>query len=113
MPARPAPRITTEAPFGSPSSLTGPLYPDSEARPSAVIASYIAALPATVPISASRSRRLGALEASLCIAALDWTALVRRQAYRSLRGHGSSLFGRIEIFLAQLDRAGTRGRPAL
>src|SRR5213076_2625619 len=58
MPASPAPRIRTDAPFGSPSSRSGPLYPDSDAKPSAVIASYIAALPATVPISASRSRRL-------------------------------------------------------
>src|ERR1700734_886325 len=79
MPASPAPRIRTEAPFGSPSSLIGPLYRDSDAKPRLVMASYIAALPATAPISNSRSRRLVAFEGSLCMV---------RQA-QSGRGHGS------------------------
>jgi hypothetical protein len=38
MPARPAPRMRTEAPLGSPSSLIGPLYPESAANPRLVIA---------------------------------------------------------------------------
>src|ERR1700678_145910 len=58
IPASPAPRIKTEAPFLSPSSLIGPLYPESEANPKLVIAWYIAALPETAPIRESRSRRL-------------------------------------------------------
>jgi hypothetical protein len=37
-PASPAPRITTDAPLGSPSSFIGPLYGDSAAKPSVVIA---------------------------------------------------------------------------
>src|ERR1700754_398012 len=59
--------MRTDAPFGSPSSFIGPLYPDSAAKPSAVIAWTIAALPATAPISESRSRRLGALADSSVI----------------------------------------------
>ena len=75
MPASPAPRMRTDAPFGSPSSFIGPLYPDSDANPSEVIAWYIAALPATAPISESRSRRLRWLADSLCIDALDRIAM--------------------------------------
>ncbi len=37
IPARPAPKMTTEAPFGSPSSLIGPRYGDSDAKPSRVM----------------------------------------------------------------------------
>src|SRR5882762_2999882 len=58
MPASPAPRIRTEATFGSPPSLIGPLYPESDANPRLVIVCYIAALPETAPIRDSRSRRL-------------------------------------------------------
>src|SRR5215467_14641552 len=48
--------MSTEAPLGSPSSLIGPVYVDSAARPMLVIARYIAAPPAAVPMSARRSR---------------------------------------------------------
>lgn len=37
-PASPVPRMRTEVPFGSPSSLTGPLYPELEATPGEVVA---------------------------------------------------------------------------
>src|SRR5215470_9921642 len=48
--------MSTEAPLGSPSSLIGPLYVDSAARPMLNIARYITAPPAAVPMSARRSR---------------------------------------------------------
>src|ERR1700742_3109018 len=68
MPASPAPRMSTEAPLGSPLSLIGPLYPESEANPRLVIAWYSAALPEIAPIRDSRSRRL-TVTGSLCIVA--------------------------------------------
>ena len=58
MPASPAPRMTTEAPFGSPSSLIGPRYGDSAANPRLVIAWYIAAPPAVAPMSSISLRLL-------------------------------------------------------
>src|SRR5260221_11209983 len=48
--------MSTEAPLGSPSSLIGPVYVDSAARPMLDIARYITAPPAAVPMSARRSR---------------------------------------------------------
>src|ERR1700722_4695889 len=58
--------MTTEAPFGSPSSRIGPRHDDSAANPRLVIARYNAEPPAAAPISSSRWRRLrGVLAASL------------------------------------------------
>src|SRR5262245_7065824 len=48
--------MSTEAPLGSPSSLIGPVYVDSAARPMLDIARYITAPPAAVPMSVRRSR---------------------------------------------------------
>src|SRR6476469_5156777 len=70
MPARPAPSTSTDAPFGSPLSLSGPSYLDSDAKPRLVMAWYIAALPATEPTSDSRSRRLGIVSLSFGMAGL-------------------------------------------
>src|SRR5258705_13937141 len=48
--------MSTEAPLGSPSSLIGPVYVDSAARPMLDSARYIPAPRAAVPMSARRSR---------------------------------------------------------
>src|SRR5438128_12524313 len=48
--------MSTEAPLESPSSLIGPVYVDSAAKPMLDIARYITAPPAAVPMSARRSR---------------------------------------------------------
>src|ERR1700720_4514675 len=58
MPARPAPRINTDAPFGVPCKSMGPRYGESAAMPSVLIAWYIVAPPAVTPIMRNRSRRL-------------------------------------------------------
>ena len=60
MPARPAPRISTLLPFFAPASWGGPLKFDSAAKPSDVIAWYMAPPPAALPIMFSKSRRVNA-----------------------------------------------------
>ena len=57
MPAMPAPRINTDVLFGAPCSFGEPLKLDSAARPRLLIAWYIAAAPALMPIMRRRSRR--------------------------------------------------------
>lgn len=54
----PAPRISTEEPFGAPLRLTGPLKLDSATKPRLLIAWYIAAPPAVSPIMRSSWRRV-------------------------------------------------------
>ena len=61
MPAIPAPSTSTDAPRGAPEIDRVP-NGDSAAKPSAVIAWYIAAPPAVTPIMRKRSRRLSADE---------------------------------------------------
>ena len=58
MPAMPAPRISTELPAGGRDSLMGPSKLEPSAKPSSVMAWYMAALPATTPIIWNRLRRL-------------------------------------------------------
>src|ERR1700722_19616307 len=87
--------MTTEAPFGSPSSRIGPRHDDSAANPRLVIARYIAEPPAAAPISSNRRRRLrGVLAASLkCLSnRRDLLTRVTAQPSSGARGEGRETY---------------------
>ncbi len=65
MPAMPAPSTSTDAPGGALPTAGGPVQVDSAATPRLLIAWYIAALPAVMPIIRSHWRRVSAVPPSL------------------------------------------------